>query len=163
MNYTCNYASPLGKMLIASDDIGITGVWFSGQKYYASGLGENEEKNTPAIIQAKKWLDVYFSGEEPQFSVPLHLIGTPFQTEVWQILRIIPYGNTITYGEIAKLLAIRRCMPHMSAQAVGGAVGRNPVSVIVPCHRVLGANKNLTGYAGGLEIKKALLTLEADG
>lgn len=160
MKYTGKYTSPLGEMLIASDDIGITGVWFSGQKYYASNLGEPEEKETPAITQARKWLDIYFSGEEPPFSLPIHLIGTPFQKEVWQILCTIPYGKTVTYGEIAKTLATRQGKPHMSAQAVGGAVGRNPVSVIVPCHRVLGANGSLTGYAGGLDRKEALLKLE---
>ncbi len=160
MNYTGKYTSPLGEMLIASDDTGITGVWFSGQKYYASNLGEKEEKETPAITQAKKWLDIYFSGEEPPFSLPIHLVGTAFQKEVWQILRTIPYGKTVTYGEIAKTLAERKGIPHMSAQAVGSAVGHNPISVIIPCHRVLGTNGNLTDYAGGLDKKEALLKLE---
>ena len=109
---------------------------------------------------AKRWLDVYFSGREPDFSVPLHLVGTEFQKEVWEILRSIPYGHTTTYGEIAKQIAAKKGLPHMSSQAVGGAVGRNEISVIVPCHRVVGSNGSLTGYAGGMEKKVKLLTLE---
>lgn len=161
MQYISHYKSPIGGMLLAADDMGLTGAWFEGQKYFACGLEqEREEKEHPLFGTAKRWLDVYFSGEKPDFPVPLHLIGTEFQKEVWEILRTIPYGNTTAYGEIAAQLAKKRGAAHMSAQAVGGAVGRNPVSVIVPCHRVVGANGSLTGYAGGIDRKIKLLTLE---
>lgn len=112
------------------------------------------------LSRAKCWFDHYFSGEEPCVEVPLHLIGSDFQREVWEILQTIPYGKTITYGDIAKQIATRRGLSRMSAQAVGGTVGHNPLSVIVPCHRVVGSNGNLTGYAGGIDKKEALLTLE---
>ena len=108
----------------------------------------------------KRWLDVYFSGQAPQFTVPLHFIGSDFQKEVWELLCTIPYGQTTTYGAIAKQLAAKRGLPQMSAQAVGGAVRHNEISVIVPCHRVVGANGSLTGYAGGIDKKTALLRLE---
>lgn len=112
------------------------------------------------LSKSKCWFDHYFSGEEPCVEVPLHLIGSDFQREVWEILRTIPYGKTITYGDIAKQIATKRGLSRISAQAVGGAVGHNPLSVIVPCHRVVGSNGNLTGYAGGIDKKEALLTLE---
>ncbi|MDO4542841.1 MAG: methylated-DNA--[protein]-cysteine S-methyltransferase, partial [Bacillota bacterium] len=131
------------------------------QKYFALYLDENhEEKELPVFEQTKKWLDIYFSGREPNFKLPLHFIGTSFQNEVWEILYSIPYGQTMSYGEIAKRLAAKRGLKRMSAQAVGGAVGRNEISVIVPCHRVVGANGSLTGYAGGIDKKIALLKLE---
>ena len=110
--------------------------------------------------QAKTWLDIYFSGREPDFKVPLHFTGTDFQNEVWEILYSIPYGQTTTYGEIAKRLAASRGLKRMSAQAVGGAVGRNEISIIVPCHRVVGSSGSLTGYAGGIDKKIELLKLE---
>ncbi len=159
--YCSHYASPLGKILLAADEIGLTGLWFEGQKYFALHLdGEYKEKEIPVFAQAKRWLDIYFSAKEPDFSVPLHFTGTNFQNEVWEILRLIPYGSTMTYGQIARLIAGKRNLPHMSAQAVGGAVARNEISIIVPCHRVVGANGNLTGYAGGIDRKIALLRLE---
>ena len=161
MQYISHYRSPLGDILLAADEIGLTGLWFEGQKYFACCLDkEREEKEILLFETAKRWLDVYFSGQEPDFSVPLHLMGTEFQKEVWEILRAIPYGHTTTYGEIAKQIAAKKGLPHMSAQAVGGAVGRNEISVIVPCHRVVGTNGSLTGYAGGMEKKVKLLTLE---
>lgn len=161
MQYTTTYTSPLGKILLACDTIGLTGLWFDGQKYYASYLDpEHEEKDTPILAQAKQWLSVYFSGKEPDFMPPLHMIGTPFQLAVWDILRNIPYGKTITYGEIAKEIAAQKGLSRMSAQAVGGAVGHNEISILVPCHRVVGTNGSLTGYAGGIEKKVKLLTLE---
>ena len=161
MQYISHYASPLGDMLLAADEAGLRGAWFAGQKYFARGLdAEHEEAETPALRAAKRWLDVYFSGREPDAPVPLHLVGTAFQREVWALLCAIPYGQTTTYGSLARLLADRRGAPHLSAQAVGGAVGRNPVSVIVPCHRVVGADGRLTGYAGGTEKKLRLLELE---
>lgn len=117
-------------------------------------------RETPILAEAKRWLDVYFSGEEPNFTPPLHPIGSAFRQEVWQILLQIPYGQTTTYGEIAGQLAEKHGMDHMSEQAVGGAVGHNEVSIIIPCHRVVGANGSLTGYAGGIDKKVRLLELE---
>lgn len=161
MQYTYHYTSPLGEIVLAADSVGITGLWFVGQKYFGLYLDkEHEEKDLPVFEQAKKWLNVYFSGKEPDFKLPLHLIGTDFQNEVWEILYSIPYGKTTTYGEIAKKMAEKRGIRQMSAQAVGGAVGRNEISIIVPCHRVVGANGSLTGYAGGINKKIALLKLE---
>lgn len=161
MTYTQWYDSPLGDILLAADSAGLTGVWFHGEKFFARYLEEqHEERETPLLQRAKRWLDVYFSGKEPDFTVPLHFNGTDFQNEVWRILCTIPYGRTTTYGEIAKQIARRRGLSRMSAQAVGGAVGHNGISIIVPCHRVIGANGSLTGYAGGLDKKRALLTLE---
>ena len=161
MQYISHYSSPLGKMLLAGSEAGLTGLWFEGQKYFPRGLDDGRaEGELPLFETARRWLDVYFSGREPDFSVPLHLTGTAFQREVWEILRAIPYGHMATYGEIAAALAAKRGLSRMSAQAVGGAVGRNPVSVIVPCHRVVGTDGSLTGYAGGLDRKVRLLTLE---
>lgn len=161
MQYTSRYASPLGSILLAADDIGLVGLWFEGQKYFAHGLAKtHEEKELPLFAKVKRWLDVYFSGQAPQFTVPLHFIGSDFQKEVWELLCTIPYGQTTTYGAIAKQLAAKRGLPQMSAQAVGGAVGHNEISVIVPCHRVVGANGSLTGYAGGIDKKAELLRLE---
>ena len=161
MQYISHYISPLGDILLAADGTGLTGLWFEGQKYFAFHLDkEHEEQETPAIKQAKQWLDVYFSGKEPDFQVPLHFTGTDFQNEVWEILYSIPYGQTVTYGEIAKRLAAKRGIERMSAQAVGGAVGHNEISIIVPCHRVVGLSGSLTGYAGGIDKKIALLKLE---
>lgn len=161
MQYTSRYASPLGSILLAADDIGLVGLWFEGQKYFAHGLAKtHEEKELPLFAKVKRWLDIYFSGQQPQFTVPLHFIGTAFQKEVWELLCTIPYGQTTTYGAIAKQLAAKRGLPHMSAQAVGGAVGHNKISIIVPCHRVVGKNGSLTGYAGGIDKKTALLRLE---
>ena len=161
MQYISHYHSPIGRILLAADEIGLTGLWFEGQKYFARGLDrEHEERETPLSEKAKQWLDIYFQGKEPQFEVPLHFMGTEFQKEVWKILCDIPYGRTTTYGEIAEQIAENRGLAHMSAQAVGGAVGHNPISIIVPCHRVVGTNGSLTGYAGGLDKKAELLSLE---
>ncbi len=163
MQYTGKYESPLGGMILAADEIGLTGLWFEGQKYFPLSL--DEEKELPVFEQARDWLDVYFSRKEPDFKPPLHFTGSAFQNEVWEILCQIPYGQTTTYGDIAKQLAKRRAALQkgpagMSAQAVGGAVARNKISVIVPCHRVVGGNGNLTGYAGGIDKKIALLKME---
>lgn len=161
MQYISHYQSPLGGILLAADEIGLTGLWFEGQKYFALYLDkEHEEKEVPVFETAKKWLDIYFAGNEPDFQVPLHFTGTDFQNEVWEILYSIPYGKTMTYGEIAKRITEKRGLKRMSAQAVGGAVSHNEISVIVPCHRVVGTNGSLTGYAGGIEKKVALLKLE---
>ena len=161
MQYISHYPSPIGGILLAADNIGLTGLWFEGQKYFALYLDkEHEEKELPILKKAKQWLDVYFSGKEPDFRVALHFTGTDFQNEVWEILCTIPYGQTMTYGEIARQLAAKRGLARMSAQAVGGAVGHNEISIIVPCHRVVGTNGSLTGYAGGIDKKVKLLTLE---
>ena len=161
MQYTSHYRSPIGGILLAADDAGLTGLWFEGQKYFALHLDkEHEEKEVPPFEIAKQWLDIYFSGKAPDFTVPLHFTGTDFQNEVWEILYAIPYGQLTTYGEIARQIAAKRGLEHMSAQAVGGAVGHNEISIIVPCHRVVGSNGSLTGYAGGVDKKQALLTLE---
>ena len=160
MMYTMHYDSPLGGMLLAADEEGLTGIWFDEQKYFAAELPpEHEEKTTPVLADACRWLDVYFSGKEPDFTPKLHLIGSDFRQAVWALLLKIPYGQTTTYGALAKQLAAEGGK-RVSAQAVGGAVGHNPVSVIVPCHRVVGETGSLTGYAGGIGKKIRLLNLE---
>ena len=161
MTFLQHYESPLGGILLAADEIGITGLWFDGQKYFARGLPvERVEQGTPALLDAERWLDIYFTGKEPDFLPPLHPIGSAFRHAVWEILLQIPYGQTITYGEIARQLAKEQGLSQMSAQAVGGAVGRNGISIIIPCHRVVGTNGSLTGYAGGIDKKIKLLKLE---
>ena len=159
--YTSYYRSPLGDMLLAADDIGLTGIWFVGQKYFAPNLPKDvEEKKTDILKEAIRWLDLYFAGKKPDFTPPLHPQGTTFRQMVWKVLLTIPYGETRTYGELAKEIAKGKNIPTMSAQAIGGAVGHNPISIIIPCHRVVGAKGELTGYAGGIEKKAALLELE---
>ncbi len=161
MQYTNRYQSPVGGILLGGDEIGLTGLWFDGEKYFADSLDpEHEEKDLPLFERVKQWLDIYFSGREPDFMPPVHMIGSPFQLAVWEILRQIPYGSVITYGEIARMIAKQKGLPRMSAQAVGGAVGHNEISIIVPCHRVVGGNGSLTGYAGGIDKKARLLGLE---
>lgn len=161
MQYIQYYQSPLGKILLAADDLGLTGLWFEGEKYYALSLDkQREERSTPVLESAAKWLDIYFSGRDPGPFRPLHLIGSAFRRSVWEILLTIPYGETTTYGKIAEQIAAEKGLPHMSAQAVGGAVGHNEISIIVPCHRVVGTDGSLTGYAGGVGTKASLLKLE---
>ena len=161
MGYTCTYKSKLGEILLAADEIGLTGLWFTGQKYFASTLSdEHISRETPVLSEAKEWLNVYFSGKEPAFTPPLHPAGSEFRQAVWQILLQISYGQTITYGEIAHRMSKLKNVSHMSAQAVGGAVGHNEISIIIPCHRVVGTNGSLTGYAGGIDKKISLLELE---
>ncbi len=161
MQSTAHYDSPLGGILLAADETGLCGLWFDGSKYFAEGLDpDHRQDSLPALAEAKRWLDLYFSGRDPGFTPPLHLVGSPFRQEVWALLLKIPYGKTSTYGELAQRVAEGRGLSRMSAQAVGGAVGHNPVSLIVPCHRVVGAGGSLTGYAGGVERKSALLRLE---
>lgn len=161
MTYIQHYASPLGGILLAANDIGLTGLWFDGQKYYADNLpAEHIERETPILTDAKRWLDVYFTGNEPDFKPPLHPVGSAFRQKVWKLLLQIPYGQTVTYGELARQLAEKQGLARMSAQAVGGAVGHNPISLIIPCHRVVGTHGSLTGYAGGIDKKIMLLELE---
>ena len=148
-------------MKIASDGTSLTGLWFDGQKYYAQTLSKlYEEKLLPVFEDTIRWLDTYFGGEIPDFTPELNLQSTPFRKAVWDILMTIPYGQTITYGEIGDILAQQKGKKKMSAQAVGGAVGHNPISIIIPCHRVVGADGRLTGYAGGLKRKQFLLDIE---
>lgn len=161
MQYTSTYQSPLGEILLASDEDGLTGLWFKGGKFYADSLDpEHEEKDTPLFGDVRKWLDIYFSGRKPDFMPPVHLTGSPFRQCVWKLLREIPYGETITYKALAEQIAKEQGLRRMSAQAVGGAAGHNKISIIVPCHRVVGADGSLTGYAGGIQRKARLLALE---
>lgn len=161
MEYIRYYESPLGEILMSCDEKGLSGLWFVDQKYYAAGLGEeHQEKNTVVFDRTREWLDIYFQGREPDFTPPLHRKTTDFRKKVWEILLTIPYGYTMTYGEIADRIAAEKGLPHMSAQAVGGAVGHNAISLIIPCHRVVGTDGSLTGYAGGIDRKVKLLTLE---
>ena len=161
MTFLQHYNSPLGGILLAADEGGLTGLWFDGQKYFARDLpAEHVEQNTPVLSEAKRWLDIYFTGRKPDFTPPLHPIGSVFRQSVWEILLQIPYGQTTTYGEIARQLAAKLGLPRMSAQAVGGAVGHNEISIIIPCHRVVGTSGSLTGYAGEIDKKVKLLELE---
>ena len=162
MIYTSEYYSPLGDILLASDEVGLTGLWFKGQKYFANTLSEKRAcVETPSIKEAKEWMDVYFSGEEPDFLPPLNPQGSAFRQAVWKILLSIPYGKTTTYGEVADIMAKKQNISHMSAQAIGGAVAHNAISIIIPCHRVVGINGSLTGYAGGIDKKISLLKCES--
>lgn len=155
------YVSPIGEITFAGKEEGLTGLWFDGQKYFGAGLPEQcEQKEIPVFADARRWLDLYFQGKDPGFTPKLCMETSAFRKEVWEILLKIPYGKTMTYKEIAQILARQRGLSSMSAQAVGGAVGHNPISLMIPCHRVVGTNGSLTGYAGGIEKKKALLELE---
>ena len=161
MDYIHRCASPLGGITLASDGEALTGLWFDGQKHFAETLSrECEEKALPVFAAAERWLDMYFGGRAPDFTPPLRLRGTDFRRLVWELLLAIPYGQTVSYGEIAAEAARRTGAPRMSARAVGGAVGHNPIALIVPCHRVVGADGSLTGYAGGVDRKARLLALE---
>ena len=161
MEYTSHYDSPLGGITLASDGDVLIGLWFDGQKYFADALdADYEEKDIPIFEKTRKWLDVYFSGKEPGFTPELGMKTTDFRKTVWEAMLKIPYGKTMTYGEIADIIAKQKGIARMSAQAVGGAVGHNSISLIIPCHRVVGADGNLTGYAGGIERKIKLLEME---
>lgn len=161
MTYTFHYTSPLGGITLSGNETALTGLWFDGQKYFGDTLPEEHvEKNLPLFEQAARWLDLYFSGKAPGFTPPLSMETTPFRKTVWENLLTIPFGQTRTYGEIADRIAKQKGLSKMSAQAVGGAVGHNPISLIIPCHRVVGADGSLTGYAGGIHRKAQLLTME---
>lgn len=160
MEYTHHYASPLGRITMASDGESLIGLWFDGQKYFLAGLsGAYEEKSLIIFNDTVRWLDLYFSGRVPDFTPRVSLRGSAFRKAVWGILRTIPYGERMTYGEIAARLSEKGGSP-TSARAVGGAVGHNPISLIIPCHRVVGSDGSLTGYAGGVQRKKYLLAME---
>lgn len=164
MEYTNHYDSPLGGITLASDGEALTGLWFDGQKYFGATLTEEcGEKELSVFQQAKQWLDIYFTGKDPGFIPPLLMKTTPFRKAVWKIMLEIPFGETMTYGEIAGKIAKEKGLSKMSARAVGGAVGHNAISLIIPCHRVVGTNGSLTGYAGGIERKVRLLAMEKAG
>ena len=158
MQYIHYYESPIGQILLTADEQGLTNLMLQGGPWTLTV--DHLEETTPAIKESILWLDIYFSGNIPDFTPPLHLTGSPFQMKVWELLLKIPYGSITTYGDLAKQIAQQRGISRMSAQAVGGAVGSNPISIIVPCHRVIGANRNLTGFASGLDNKIALLQQE---
>ena len=163
MHYKTTYPSPIGIITLASDGENLTGLWNEGQKYHGDAIMGDMALNDNISVfdDAKKWLDKYFAGEKPHISdLPLAPAGSEFRRKVWDILCEIPYGEFITYGGIAKKMAVKLGKESMSSQAVGGAVGHNPISIIIPCHRVVGSNGSLTGYAGGIKTKIKLLELE---
>lgn len=162
MDYLHTYESPLGKIVVASDGENIVGLWFENGRYFAEGLQKErqEQDDLPIFREADHWLDIYFSSKEPDFLPPLLVRGSDFRQRVCQLISQIPYGQTATYGELAQKIAKERGVEKMSAQAVGGAVGHNPISLMIPCHRVVGTNGSLTGYGGGIQRKVKLLQLE---
>lgn len=161
MIYTCTIGTPLGAMTAAALHGKLIGLWFLGQKHYpAAAQSWVPQPDYPVLVNLRSWIEGYFAGRGVRMDLPLEPRGTPFQKAVWEILMQVPKGKTITYGDIAKQLAAKRGLTSMSAQAVGGAVGRNPISILIPCHRVIGADGSLTGYAGGIDKKRALLQLE---
>ena len=161
MIYKHEYSSPLGAITLASDGECIIGLWFNGQRHFGNILPRQTERRAlPIFCEAERWLYTYFSGKEPDFLPPLRYDSTPFRKAVCDIMLTVPYGKTMTYGEIAAEIARRKGIEKMSAQAVGGAVGHNPISLMIPCHRVVGTSGSLTGYGGGIERKVKLLELE---
>jgi len=174
-NYYFEYESPLGMLTIIIDDEAINGLWFNGQKHFCrnhdlseteklSHDSNNKKQSDEAKAVYKKavlWLDQYFQGQQPSLDIPTKtIVGTPYQKAVWQELKLIPYGKTVSYLDIATSLKQKTVFKATHPRAVGGAVGKNPISIIIPCHRVIGTNKKLTGFAGGLETKEKLLKLE---
>jgi methylated-DNA-[protein]-cysteine S-methyltransferase len=163
MIHSTHYSSPVGSIVLACNDESLVGLWIEGQKYFGDTVTEDmtEKCDLPIFTAAKNWLDKYFAGKKPAISdLPLAPNGGSFRKAVWDFLCEIPYGEVITYGEIAKIMAARINKARVSSQAVGGAVGHNPISIIIPCHRVVGANGSLTGYSGGIGIKIKLLEHE---
>lgn len=161
MHYISHYESPIGRITLGSDGKALTGLWFDGQKYFADTLEEeNLNRDLSVFAETKSWLDIYFSGKDPGFTPKLNMLCTNFRKTVWEIMLTIPYGQTMTYGEIAVEIAKQQGLERMSAQAVGGGVGHNSISLIIPCHRVVGTNGSLTGYAGGIDKKIWLLEHE---
>lgn len=161
MLYYKKISSPLGEITLRSNGEFLTGLWFAYDKHYGDkDIQDAQNAELPVFELAEKWLAEYFAGREPKVSVPLKLQGSEFQMQVWRLLQDIPYGRLVTYGDIAKKIAAQKGVARMSAQAVGGAVGRNPLCILIPCHRVIGADGSLTGYAGGMWRKVRLLQLE---
>ncbi len=162
MHYINHYNSPLGGITLACNDNALTGLWFDEQKHFADTLDtEHETRLVHVLEDAMRWLDIYFQGRVPQFTPALALPHvSPFRRRVWEHLLRIPHGKVVTYGQLSQAIAHEQGLKQMSAQAVGGAVGHNPISIIIPCHRVVGASGRLTGYAGGIERKRELLKLE---
>ena len=161
MDYIWHVESPLGGITLGSDGTALIGLWFDGQPHFADVLApEHEEKPIPVFKDTCRWLDIYFSGIEPGFTPPLVMRASPFRKAVWEIMLTIPYGKTMTYGEIAKRIIEQKGIVRMAARAVGGAVGQNSISLIIPCHRVVGADGSLSGYAGGIDRKVHLLRME---
>lgn len=161
MDYIYRYDSPLGGITMAGCGAALSGLWFDGQQHFAATLSPGfVERDLPVFQETKRWLDLYFSGTDPGFTPLLMPRGTVFRRQVWNTLLTIPYGRTVTYGELADRIARQAVLSRISARAVGNAVGHNPVSLIIPCHRVIGAGGCLTGYAGGIEKKEWLLRME---
>lgn len=165
MYYSTIYPSPLGKITLACGDSGtsVVGLWLEGQKYFGNSIpgAMIENNDAPVFSEVKQWLDRYFAGEKPIISdLTLAPLGSEFRQVIWKLLCQIPYGEVVSYGEIAKKAAVNLGKKSISSQAVGGAVGHNPISIIIPCHRVVGSNGSLTGYAGGISTKIKLLELE---
>ncbi|MBR5745429.1 MAG: methylated-DNA--[Muribaculaceae bacterium] len=162
MDYTTHYQSPLGGITLASDGEALVGLWFDGQKYFAVTLDKQHEErdDLPVFDETRRWLNTYFDGKAPDFTPKLGMRVSDFRKRVWEIMLAIPFGHTLTYGDIARQFASERGIPTMSTQAVGGAVGHNSISLIIPCHRVVGTDGSLTGYAGGIDKKLRLLQME---
>ena len=160
MDSICFYPSILGEIVIRNDGSSLTGLYFADQRHLPEGVLDLPKEENAVTEKTKQWLDLYFSGKNPDFTPPLQLNGTSFQKEVWKILQTIPYGQTRSYKQIAEMFAAEKGIQRMSAQAVGSAIGRNPISIIVPCHRVIGSDGALIGYAGGIERKEKLLQQE---
>jgi methylated-DNA-[protein]-cysteine S-methyltransferase len=160
-HYAVLYNSPIGKLAITSSQTHLTGIWFEGKSHYGLGfIDRRKKRSVPVLDQARSWLDGYFAGEKPNMSVPMNLVGTAVQLNVWRLLSNIPYGAFTTYGDIAKALPSLMHRGPLSPRSVGGAVGKNPISILIPCHRVVGSTGALMGFAGGLPKKTSLLSLE---
>ena len=162
MDYTTHYQSPIGGITLASDGESLVGLWFDGQKYFAEKLDSQYEERDDLTVfeETRRWLDIYFNGKAPDFTPPLCMRASLFRKQVWEVLLTIPFGKIMTYGNIARIIAQERGIPSMSTQAVGGAVAHNSISLIIPCHRVIGSDGNLAGYAGGIRKKQYLLQME---
>lgn len=160
MEYVKRYESPIGGITMASDGEALIGLWFDGDRHYGDILESPIEKDLPVFDETIAWLNLYFEGTVPDFCPPIKMQGTPFQRMIWTIIQHIPYGETITYGDIAKAIEKYGNKKEMSAQAVGGAIGHNHIALIIPSHRVIGSKGNLKGYTSGIEKKKKLLLFE---